>query len=77
MVKINTNISSFIVQRSLNSSTLCLNQAIEHMSMRFKINHAKDNAANYSISTNLTTKISAYQVAENNAMQSLDMINTA
>ena len=47
------------------------------MSTGFKINHAKDNAANYSISTNMTTKIGAYQVAEDNAAMGLDMVTTA
>ena len=36
------------------------------MSTGYKINHAKDNAANYSIATNITTKIGAYMVAEDN-----------
>ena len=55
---------SLIAQRSLNNSTKLLNQAIERMTTGFKINHASDNAANYSISTNMLTKIGAYQVAE-------------
>ena len=77
MVSINTNLSSLIAQNSLKSSTNKLNTAVERMSTGYKINHAKDNAANYSISTNMTTKIGAYMVAEDNALQGLDMINTA
>mgnify|MGYP000783797890 FL=1 len=60
-MKINTNLSSIIVQSSLKTSTNGLNQAIERMTTGFKINHAKDNAANYSISTKLSSKISGYQ----------------
>ena len=56
-MKINTNLSSLIVQSSLKSSTNGLNTAIERMTTGFKINHAKDNAANYSINTKLSTKI--------------------
>jgi flagellin len=63
MINLNTNLSSLIAQQSLSESTNKLNQAIERMSTGFKINHASDNAANYSISTNMTTKIGAYQVA--------------
>lgn len=37
----------------------------------------KDNAANYAINTNLSTKISANQVAEDNAIMGLDMVQTA
>ncbi len=76
-LSITTNISSLITQRALTSSTAKLNQAIESMSTGWKINHAKDNAANYSISTNMSSKISSYQVAEDNAMMGLDMLNTA
>ena len=44
-MKINTNLSSLIVQSSLKTSTNGLNMAIERMTTGFKINHAKDNAA--------------------------------
>lgn len=77
MLNINTNLSSLIVQSNLKTSTNQLNQAIERMTTGFKINHAKDNAANYSININLSTKISAYNIAEDNAMMGLDMVSTA
>ena len=77
MIGINTNSGSLIVQSNLSKSTLGLQQAIERMTTGFKINHAKDNAAGYSIVTNMTTKIGAYEVAENNALMGLDMIKTA
>ena len=77
MLSINTNLSSLIIQSNLLNSTLGLNQAIERMTTGFKINGAKDNAAGYSISTNMTTKIGAYQVAEDNAAMGLDMVSTA
>ena len=77
MLSINTNLLSLQVQSGLNKSTNLLNQAIERMTSGYKINSAKDNAANYSISTNMTTKISAYKVAEENALMGLDMISTA
>ena len=77
MLSINTNISSLIAQSSMKTSSQLLNQAVERMSTGYKINHAKDNAANYSISTNMSTKISAYHVAEDNAAMGLDMVYTA
>ena len=77
MLTINTNLSSLIVQSNLLNSTLGLNQAIERMTTGFKINHAKDNAAGYSISTNMSTKIGAFQVAEDNTLMGLDILNTA
>lgn len=77
MLSINTNLQSLIAQNSLKKSTFKLNQAVERMSTGYKLNHAKDNAANYSISTNMNTKISAYQIAEDNVAMGLDMLNTA
>lgn len=77
MLNINTNLSSLVVQSNLKLSANGLNVAIERMTSGFRINHAKDNAANYAINTNLSTKISAYQVAEDNAIMGLDMVQTA
>ncbi len=76
MLTINTNLSSLITQSSMKQSTDKLNQAIERMTTGFKINHAGDNAANYSISTNMTTKMNAYLVAEDNVSMGLDMVTT-
>ena len=77
MLSINTNLSSLIAQNSLKDSTNILNQAIERLTTGYKINHASDNAANYSITNNITSLVSSLQVAEDNAAQGLDMINTA
>ena len=77
MLSINTNLSSLIAQSSMSSSTAKLNQAVERMSTGFKINHAKDNAANYSISTNMSTQINAYDVAADNVAMGMDLVTTA
>ena len=77
MLSINTNLSSLIAQNSMKTSTNKLNQAVERMSTGYKINHAKDNVANYSIATNMTTKIGAYMVAEDNVLSGLDLVSTA
>ena len=77
MVSINTNLSSLLVQSNLANSTNALNTAIERMTTGFKINHAKDNAANYSISTNLSSQLSSYGVAQDNVSMGLDMLTTA
>ena len=77
MPSVNTNLSSLIVQTNLKSSTKRLNIAIERMSTGFKINHAKDNAANYSINTNLSSQLSSYEVAQDNVSMGLDMVMTA
>ena len=66
MLSINTNLSSLLAQSSMQSSTNILNQAVERMTTGYKINHASDNAANYSIATNMQTQISSYDVAADN-----------
>ena len=77
MLGINTNLQSLIAQNSLKTSTLKLNTAVERLTTGYKINRAKDNAANFSISNDMTTKIGAYQVAEDNCAMGLDLISTA
>ena len=77
MLSIHTNLSSLIAQNSMRTSTDKLNQAIERMTTGSKINHAKDNAANYSISTNMTTQLNAYNVAQDNVAMGMDLVSTA
>ena len=77
MVSINTNLSSLLVQKNLTKSTNALNTAIERMTTGFKINHASDNAANYSISSSYDSKLSAYRVAQDNAAMGADMLTYA
>ena len=74
---INTNISSLIVQKNLNSATTSLNSAIERMSTGYKINHAKDNAAGYSIAAGWDAKLSSLSVASENASMGSDLLQTA
>lgn len=77
MLSINTNLSSLIVQSNLKLSTSGLNTAIERMTTGFKINCAKDNAANYAISTKISSKLLSYQAAQDNISMGLDMLTTA
>ena len=77
MVSINTNLTSLIAQRSMTTSTTKLNQAIERLTTGCKINHAGDNAANYSISTNMSTQLSAYDIASDNISMGMDLLQTA
>lgn len=77
MLNINTNLSSLIAQKSFQKSGLSLNQTIERMTTGYKLNHASDNAANFSISTAMTTQISSYLVAEENALMGMDLIDSA
>ena len=73
---INTNLSSMIVQSNLSKSTSSLNQAIERMTTGYKINHASDNAAGYSIARNWETQLGSLDVAADNAATGADMLTT-
>lgn len=74
---INTNVSSLIAQRNLNSATNALNTSIERMTTGYKINHAKDNAAGYSISDIWVTQLGSLDIAADNAATGSDMLTTA
>lgn len=73
---INTNIGSMILLNHLGAATQGLNDAIESMTSGYKINHAKDNAANFGIVNNLTTRINSLQVREDNASLGLELVST-
>ena len=74
---INTNVSSLIAQRNLNTATNVLNTSIERMTTGYKINHASDNAAGYSISNMWETQLGSLDVAADNAATGGDMLTTA
>ncbi len=74
---INTNISSLIAQRNFDSATNALNLSIERMTTGYKINHASDNAAGYSISNMWVTQLGSLDVASDNAATGADMLSTA
>ena len=73
---INTNLSSMIVQSNLAKATTSLNQAIERMTTGYKINHASDNAAGYSIARNWEARLGSLDVAADNAATGADMLAT-
>ena len=73
---INTNLSSMIVQQNLQKSTNQLNSAIERMTTGYKINHASDNAAGYSIARSWEAKLGSLDVAADNAATGADMLST-
>ena len=73
---INTNLSSMIVQSNLGKATNQLNNAIERMTTGYKINHASDNAAGYSIARNWEARLGSLDVAADNAATGADMLST-
>ena len=73
---INTNLSSIVAQNNLAKATKSLNLAIERMTTGYKINHAGDNAAGYSIARNWETQLGSLDVAADNAATGADMMQT-
>ncbi|MBR6127193.1 flagellin FliC [bacterium] len=73
---VNTNLSSKLVRNNLNKATTSLNNAIERMTTGYRINHASDNAANFSIATNWRTQLGSIDVALSNANMGVDMLST-
>ena len=74
---INTNVPSLIAQRNLNDATTALNTSIERMTTGYKINHASDNAAGYSIANMWETQLGSLDIASDNAATGSDMLTTA
>ena len=77
MISIRTNLASLMIQRNLSAATKGLNTAIEQMTTGYKLNRAKDNAANYSIMKNMETKLRAWDVASDNISIGYNMLETA
>ena len=77
LISLRTNLTSLMVQRNLSAATKGLNTAIEQMTTGYKLNHAKDNPANYSMMKNMETKLRAWEVASENISMGYDMLETA
>ena len=71
-----TNVQSLKVQENLTAATNAMNQAIERMTTGYKINRAKDDAAGYSIASQMQAKLSSYDIASHNAQIGIDMLTT-
>jgi len=75
-ITINTNLQSMVVQKNLSKATNQLNSAIERMTTGYKINHASDNAAGYSIARTWEAQLGSLDVAADNAATGADMLAT-
>ena len=77
MLSLNTNLTSLMVQKNLNNATKGLNSAIEKLTTGYKLNHAKDNPANYAMAKNIESKLSSWSIAEDNISIGSDLLETA
>lgn len=75
-IVVNTNLSSLGVQHNLNLSTKALKTSMERLSTGIRINSAADDAAGLSLSEKLKSSISSSDVAKNNALTGINMLQT-
>jgi len=76
-IYLNTNIASLNIQHTFTNTTDKLALAIERMTTGFRINCAADDAAGYSIANRMSTDLSSFQVASENAQMGSAMLSTA
>ena len=62
MISVNSDSLSLLVRRNLDTSTRNINTALERMATGYKINRAKDDAANINIAEHLKTQINSARV---------------
>ena len=74
---INTNTASLNAQRSLASSQVELQTAMERLSSGKRINSASDDAAGFAIAERMTAQIRGLNMAAKNAQDALAMMSTA
>ena len=77
MSRINTNVTSLIAQRILNSNQGGLSTALERLSTGLKINRGKDDPAGLIASENLRSEIKATNAAISNADRGDQVVNIA
>ena len=77
MISIGTDIGALVLQNTLEQNTIGLNNSIERMTTGYKINHAKDDAAGFSIASSLSSKISSMITVQQNVEDGLALLKTA
>jgi flagellin len=76
-IVVNTNVSSILVQRSLQTSTNAIGKSLEKLSTGYRINKAADDAAGLTISESLQSQARGAQVASQNAQTGINLLQTA
>ena len=77
MITFGSDVADLILQRTLGENTLGLNNSINRMTTGYKVNQAKDNAAGYSIITDLSKKISSMLQVQQNTDDGIALLQTA
>ena len=76
-LRVNTNISSLMAQRSLNNTRMALGKNLEKLSSGSRINSAGDDAAGLAISENLRAQIRGLKQAKRNGQDGISMIQVS
>src|SRR5436189_3856359 len=76
-LRVNTNISSLVAQRSLNTSRQALEKNLQKLSSGSRINQAGDDAAGLAISENLRAQIRGLKQAKRNAQDGVSLIQVS
>ena len=77
MITLTSDVADLILQRTLGENSLGLNNSINRMTTGYKVNQAKDNAAGYSIITDLSKKISSMLQVQQNTDDGISLLQTA
>ncbi|MFP5213598.1 MAG: flagellin [Acidobacteriota bacterium] len=76
-LKINTNVESINVHRTLTDTNNKVADSLKRLSSGFRINSAKDDASGFAIANSFKVKIGAMRVASQNASEAQSMLQTA
>lgn len=76
-IVVNTNVSSILVQRSLQTSTGSIQDSLAKLSSGYRINKAADDAAGLTISEGLKSQARGAQTAADNAQSGVNLLQTA
>ena len=77
MITLTSDVADLILQRTLGENSIGLNTSINRMTTGYKVNQAKDNAAGYSIITDLSKKISSMLQVQQNTEDGIALLQTA
>ncbi len=76
-LRVNTNISSLVAQRSLNGTRASLSKNMERLASGSRINTAGDDAAGLAISENLRAQVRGLKQAKRNAQDGVSLIQVS
>ena len=76
-LRINTNISSLVAQRSVNGTRANLSKNLERLASGSRINQAGDDAAGLAISENLRAQVRGMKQAKRNAQDGISLVQVS